>query len=252
MSYELLTQIRLDAPATHVATMLAVADDCNCRKLEIAGSEADLLDMKNSQAYSSRIATRVNDNTLSCNALSIEYFSESHLADPNRGKREDACAKIQNIIELAAKQGMPRISIAPAIVAAGFDNRVNYQDALNHTAWAMEQFVRRAEQCGVNICLKASTAGFLTSPPELRELISAINSHAAGVDINTMRSSDQACWQDWFQTLEPLIRVLGVVVEPEMRDFSPLEMLNNITSGIDGISGETPYEESLVLRSRFE
>ncbi len=251
MPYDLLTQIRLDAPARHAATMLAVARDCNCTKLEIAGSETDLLEMKNSQAYSTHVVPRIADNNLSCNALSIEYFVESHLADPDHAKCKAACERIIDIMELATELGADRVSIAPAVVAAGFDNRVNYQDGLNHTAQAMKQIIRRAEHLGVYVCLKASSAGFLTSPPELRELIATINSHAAGVDINTMRSSDQACWQDWFETLEPLVRVLGVIVEPEKRDLSPLEVLNNVGTGIDKICCGTPYEGSLVLRSRF-
>ena len=242
--------VRLDAAASQAAAMLALGKSCGYSQIELAGCPANLLDLDNSQVFAEQIAPLVSIGELVCVAFRVERFSAGHLADADPRERHQARDCVTRLIEMAGERRIRRVSIAPATVAADTPRRVNYQDALNRTTDAMDGLARLAERSGVQLCLRASAWGFLTSPPELRELAALINSPALGVDLDASGRSDPAHWKDWLATLEPYVGALGMAVDPHGDGECARSDLAALIGEVRRACAPRSFGGSLVLRAR--
>ncbi len=203
-------QINVAASDEAVEARLALAGECLCCSLEVSGSDQELLYLENSQVFRRCVSAEGNVDKFEFCGLYITEFERGHLADPSATHRRASRADLVRLMQRAAELGMARVSIAPAVVSSGDARRVNYQDALNHCHRGLESIIRDTQGIGVDLCIRVSCKGFLTSPPEARELIHLANSHAIGVDLSFDNRCDRVAWQDWVETLWPLVRVVGV------------------------------------------
>lgn len=208
-----LIQIQLNASGDEVAQAIATASAHDCTGIEVVldtrGDRArQEFDGNNSHAISHVLEQLEQAGLPSCEAFC--------LARSRGGWLE--CSAMESIIETAARLGARRVSISPATVGESDSDHVSYQDALNRTFDALLAVVPRLERCGVTLALRAARHGFLMSPPELRELIGRLNSHAVGADIDCTGRDDRASALDWLATLGNGTCAMGVAAL-ENRDW---------------------------------
>ncbi len=202
------------------------------QSIELAGFDTQLLNLDISQTTEVRVG-----------ALNVLTFSGDHpaAADPNASQR--SIDGVRRIMERAAEVGATRVTLAPGAAQAGHPQRVDYQDALNRTWDALTELVRPAERLGIKLAVRASAAGFLISPVELRELIHSVNSSAVGVDLDAAGRADPLDWRDWFRTLEPHVCALGVTARERSSDE-----LHTFAQRVRELAANGRYTGHVVLR----
>ena len=182
---------------------------------ELAGCDEDLLNLKNSQS-SEWPAVAANTSAgygpLPIRAFLIDGFADAHLTATDAAVRRQARTRIAAILALAAEHDIPRVTLTPAIVHPHHPQSTTYAAALNHTVEALSRLAPHAETAGVQLCVRLSTHGFLTSPPEAREILDAIASPAIAADLALAPEarSDQCDSRDWLQTLERHVGVIAL------------------------------------------
>ena len=207
VSMERLLEISVEEAVGGVAGWSGRAEARGCRQVVVAGADDELLRL---EASASGFSLAAEANRRPAGGVSVESFVEGHLAEAGGDGRSAAHQRLVRLVELAGRWGATRLSVAPAVVADGHPRRVDYQEALNRTAAALGAAERVAQREGVTICVRASRHGFLTSPPELRELLIRVNSPAVGVDLDAAGRCDRLALGDWLRTLGPHLRMVGV------------------------------------------
>jgi hypothetical protein len=247
-------QIQLHTDATSQAGDLINADFVGEHvRLVLAGAPADLLNLDHSQVLNTIRGMRAGGGPVTVAAYSLTgsgdgHAGDGHLGDGDADRRGRAIEQFKRLIEVASQRAVERISIAPAMVAAHYPTHASYQDAFNRVTEAMEPLTRLADRCGVRISVRAAAAGFLTSPPELREWITRLNSPALGVELDTRDREDLAAWPDWLATLEPVVDALGVRFDSAGGVAAAEGALHPIRERLTMVDLMSPYGKAVVLR----
>jgi hypothetical protein len=249
------------------AQCAALAASIGAAGHELTGSDEDLLNLRKSQLPQVPSDTKSDADEsegLPVRAFLIESFADACLTSSDSSVRQKARDRLAGIIELAADTGASRVTLTPAVVRPGHAQSVTYAVALDRTVEALSRLTPHIETSGVRLCLHLSARGFLTSPPEAREVLDALVTPAIAVDlaIDPADRSDVCDWRDWFQTLERHLSVLAISTatevwvpqvfrpgEDETRSSDLQRTLGEIESAVQKLDpAPTPVRE-LVIRS---
>ncbi len=215
-----------------------LAANVGTRQIELAGSVDEFLSAANSQALSGASAGIETPNGAAIVAWHLNGFVETSEAANGDTSIESV---LKSLIERAAPLGIERISFAPAQLADSPSATNSYAAVLNRTASSLTKLIPRAERCGVRLCVRPAQGRLLTSPVELREMITGINSSMVGVDLPTALPTGVAPWTDWFKTLEPAVRSIRVPVDIGESDGDLTSKLGLAMDSIGGVCAPRPY-----------
>jgi len=208
----LIRQVVIDPESGDAMPLQVPHVDVTDGGLEIAGSLEELIALVKSQASAAKVAPVA--------AFYVTRFEKGFVTDDDAARREDAASDLKRLVRSAGELGVSRVSFPAAIVQAGADGAVAYQDALNRTHDLLIPLAREAEVCGVALCVQVARFGFLMSPPEMRELLDGACSHAVGADVSVFDRCDQADWRDWLITLGRLTGAVGARDDEQVRDVA--------------------------------
>ncbi len=226
-------QIHLVASQTNDAIQLAKA--LKCSAFEIAGTADELVTLKNSQGCEIAAAADIG-NEAGCSSWYVEGF----VGDP-------CDVPLQSLIDTAHHQGVGRISFAAIDLSDSSGRRTTYANALNRLAGSLTKVLPHAERCGVQLCIRPAQGQLLTSPVELRELITNFNSPLLGVDLPTKLPEAVPGWTDWFQTLTPLIRSVRVQIDFSRADSAQLSVVQDVEREITKLCEPRTFEGDVVV-----
>jgi len=175
----------------------------------LAASDADLLQLENSQAGAA--GSTGSPARIQCAsgivALRATTLAGGGLAGADAGQRGAALANLKRLMTLAAQLKAGHVSVEPGAVGAGR----SYQDALNQTFAAVRDVIPVLERAGVRLCLRVAMRGFLMSPPEMRELLDGFDTSFVGADVDVaLGRVDYASAEDWLTTLGGRAFVVGI------------------------------------------
>ncbi len=116
---------------------------------------------------------------------------------------------MESLVHAAHAIEIERISFAPINLTES-GSRLTYAGAMNDLYRSLKRLMPIAERWGVTPCVQPAKGQFLTSPVELREFITEINSPKLKIDLPIDLPPSVPVWTDWFTTLTPMIRSVRI------------------------------------------
>ncbi|GJM26498.1 MAG: hypothetical protein DHS20C16_29130 [Phycisphaerae bacterium] len=187
-----------------------IASSVGRARIELAASADDFHSQKNSQDPISRKWATESGNDLSVVAWYVNAFPAGRIE-----------SVLESLLPIAGQAGIERISFAPANLSNSNTGNDTYMAAMNQTVAALAAVMPLAERSGVRCCLRPAQGRFLTSPVELREVVTGINSPMLGIDLPTCLPDGVPHWIDWLKTLEPNVDSVRLFV--------------SLKDGVDGV-----------------
>jgi hypothetical protein len=241
---QIVFQSPINPLADESSAISRIAGDIDCFGVELAGAVDEFLSLINSQVPLAGLQLGALGSTLRVVAWDVTGFVAGQDANDGVCPLESA---LTSLLTVANQTGIERISFAPADFLHSRGKVESYASALNRTAAALVKVMPHAERNGLALCIRPARGRFLTSPVELRELVTGINSPMLGIDLPIHLPDGVPDWTDWFEPLEPFIRSVRVMVDGAISRSQIGTVLDELQRTIAGICKPRSYDGLIAL-----
>jgi len=210
-----LIEINLDAPPdTAERDARRIASHPAQSGLALAGAAETLLDPEISQVWRAHVAPLLASGDLCVEAVRVLSIAGGNLVAATATQCAANLDQVRALLEQAQRWRAARLTVTAG--ALDGDGAIHYQEGLNQTWAALNALAPDCERRGVRLAIRAGHGAFLTSPPELRELIDQVGSAWIGAHVSVAPECEPLPTpEDWLTTLGPRVFIVQGPILPD-------------------------------------